>query len=120
MHQQQWLAVVEELGREASLPIPNSHPQSEEHRQFSYVFLGTMKDGSPPPQGRWTSGPSLDGKGTFTAEVARPHGQEPKLDPPRPGSGAQSEQMTSVAGLTQGLAEAAREVGAAITGKPKR
>jgi Mn-containing catalase len=116
MHQQQWLAVIEELGGPSVLPIPNSHPQAEEHREFSYVFLGTMKDGSPPPDGRWTSGPSLDGKSEFKAEVARPHGQEPKLAPARPRSGAQSEQvgannLTDVATeITDTVASAARKI----------
>ena len=31
MHQQQWLAVIEELGgAEGTLPIPNSFPQDKE------------------------------------------------------------------------------------------
>ena len=56
MHQQQWLAVVEELGGyEANLPIPNSFPQSKEHEKFSYNFFATAKDGAPPPSGRWTA-----------------------------------------------------------------
>ena len=42
MHQQQWLAVLEELGGLSSqLPIPNSFPQSQENREFSYVFLSS-------------------------------------------------------------------------------
>ena len=94
MHQQQWLAVIEELGGPSQLPIPNSFPQDEELKEFSYVFMGTMKDGSPPPEGRWTSGPSLDGKDSYRAEPATPHGQEPKLARARPGSGAQSEQIS--------------------------
>ncbi len=40
MHQQQWLAVVEELGGyKEALPIPNSFPQSKEHEQFNYNFF---------------------------------------------------------------------------------
>ena len=69
MHQQQWMAVVEELGGPRAFPIPNSFPQEQENREFSYAFIGTMKDGSPPPQGRWTQGPSLDGKGQFSAQA---------------------------------------------------
>lgn len=115
MHQQQWLAVIEELGGPNALPIPNSHPQAEEHKAFSYVFLGTMKDGSPPPAGRWSSGRSLDGRGEFTAEVARPHGQEPKLAPARPRSGAQSEQV----GVTN-LADAATQVTDTVVGAARR
>lgn len=58
MHQQQWLAVIEELGgAEGNLPIPNSFPQSKEHEKFNYNFFATARDGSPPPAGRWTSGP---------------------------------------------------------------
>ena len=98
MHQQQWLAVIEELGGVAQLPIPNSFPQDEELKEFSCVFMGTMKDGSPPPEGRWTSGKSLDGKDSYRAEPASPHGQEPKLAPPPAGSGAQTEQMSAMAG----------------------
>jgi Mn-containing catalase len=95
MHQQQWLAVIEELGgMKGQLPIPNSFNQDLENKEFSYTFLGTMKDGTPPEPGRWTTGPSLDGKGTFRAEVARPMGGEPKLGPARPDLAAQKEQMT--------------------------
>ncbi|MGA0597071.1 manganese catalase family protein [Enterovirga sp. CN4-39] len=95
MHQQQWLAVIEEMGGSAALPIPNSFNQANEATDFSYVFVGTNQDGSPPPAGRWTQGPSLDGKGTFSATVGVPHGQEPVLGPARPDSGAQVEQMSA-------------------------
>ncbi len=40
MHQQQWLAVIEELGgTETQLPIPNSFPQDLEDQRFSYAFV---------------------------------------------------------------------------------
>lgn len=94
MHQQQWLAVIEELGgMENVLPIPNSFDQSLEKQEFSYVFAGTDRNGEPPPAGRYTQGPSLDGKGQFTAMQAQPLGEEPILGPARAGSGAQKEQM---------------------------
>ena len=92
MHQQQWLAVIEELGGSAGLPIPNSFPQSEETQKFSYAYFGHRKDGTVPA-GRWTEGPSIDGKGTFEPMVSEPLGGEPMLSKPRPDSGAQSEQM---------------------------
>jgi Mn-containing catalase len=97
MHQQQWLAVLEELGLEESLPIPNSFPQEMEASEFSYVFLGTRKDGAKPPQGRFTKGPSLDGKAEFSSAVAKPQGQEPNLGAARPDSGAQMEQIEMAA-----------------------
>ena len=94
MHQQQWLAVIEDLGgQEATLPIPNSFPQEQEHREFNYNFFATSADGSPPPEGRWTSGPSLDGKGQYSVFKNRPMGEEPVLGPARPDSGAQTQQI---------------------------
>jgi Mn-containing catalase len=94
MHQQQWLAVIEELGVSDQLPIPNSHPQDEEHRQFSYVFLDTRVGDALPLEGRFTSGPAIDGKGEFSIAMAEPHGKEPVLAPPAPRGGAQLEQMS--------------------------
>jgi len=94
MHQQQWLAVIEELGGPNALPIPNSFDQSQEKQEFSYVYLGSAADGSPPPAGRFTAGPSLDGRGTFTARQNAPLGEVPVLGPARPDSGAQAEQIS--------------------------
>ncbi len=94
MHQQQWLAVIEEMGGlKGALPIPNSFRQEEEATAYSYAFFVT-KDGTPPPAGRFTHGPSLDGKGEFSVVQATPMGQEPILGPARPDSAAQLEQMT--------------------------
>ncbi len=94
MHQQQWLAVVEELGgTEGALPIPNSFPQSEENQKYNYSFFATSRDGTPPPEGRWTRGRSLDGKGEFNVVQNEPMGQEPVLGPARPDSGAETQQI---------------------------
>src|SRR3954464_12583423 len=66
MHQQQWLSVIEELGgHTGTLPIPNSFPQEKENQKFNYNYFSSSADGSPPPEGRWTQGPSLDGKGEY-------------------------------------------------------
>ena len=103
MHQQQWLAAIEDMGGfQAALPIPNSFPMSDEQTRFSHVFVGTSAQGEPPMPGRWTQGPSIDGKGEFTTEPIQPLGQEPKLAAPRPDSGAQKEQMQDV--LSRGVA----------------
>ncbi|MBB4003930.1 MAG: manganese catalase family protein [Aurantimonas endophytica] len=94
MHQQQWLAVIEELGGNAgALPIPNSFPQEEENQEHNYDFFATAADGSAPPAGRWTEGPSMDGKGQFTVFQNQPLGDVPDLGPARPDSSAQKEQM---------------------------
>jgi Mn-containing catalase len=95
MHQQQWLAVLEELKEQGDvLPIPNSFPREQENQEFSYVFLGTNVDPNAPiPQGRWSQGPSIDGNGEFTAQPATPLGEEPILASPRPDGFAQVQQM---------------------------
>ena len=99
MHQQQWLAVLEELGHgdiRGVLPIPNSFPQSQEVNEFSYAFVNTNIDPSEPSNGqnrRWTHGPSLDGRSEFREIKAQPYGNEPKLAPPVPQGHAQTEQL---------------------------
>ncbi|MFE1597611.1 manganese catalase family protein [Methylobacterium sp. ID0610] len=95
MHQQQWLAVIEDLGglRE-SLPVPNSFDQSKEAQEFSYMFMGTERNGTPVTPGRYSEGPSIDGRGQFHFKAFEPLGEEPVLGPARPDSGAQKEQMT--------------------------
>jgi Mn-containing catalase len=94
MHQQQWLAAIEDMGGLASsLPVPNSFPQEQEQQDVSYAFVNCMVDGIDPPEGRWSSGKSIDGRGKFSTIVAAPLGEEPTLAPPRPDSGAQAEQM---------------------------
>src|SRR5690606_15027341 len=94
MHQNQWLAVLEELGGvKGNHPIPNSFPQAEENQQFNYNFLSTHIDGKSNAEGRWTSGKSIDGKGEFKMEPARPLGKKPDLGIPHPAGFAQKEQM---------------------------
>ncbi|WP_339818512.1 manganese catalase family protein [uncultured Paracoccus sp.] len=94
MHQNQWMAALEELGgAQGAFPIPNSFPQAEEQSEFSYAFLGFQADGSAPVDGRWSQGPSVDGKGQFTSQPTTAMGQHPDLGPARTGSGAQTEQM---------------------------
>lgn len=98
MHQNQWLAVLEDLGGLNSIhPIPNSFPQSKEHSEFAYSFISTNidpNDQGMSDMGRWAQGPSIDQKGTFTFVKAAPYGQEPKLGAPDPKGHAQTEQMT--------------------------
>jgi Mn-containing catalase len=94
MHQQQWLAVLEELGgHHGNLPIPNSFPQDMENQDVSYVYFNNLVGDAPPPQGRWSEGRTLDGKDEFRMEPARPFGEQPKLAPPVPNGFAQDQQM---------------------------
>ena len=93
MHQQQWLAVLEELGGpSANLPVPNSFPQDMEDKANNYNFYATSVDGTYP-EGRWTAGPTMDGRDEFTVFQNKPLGQEPGLGPARPDSGAQDQQI---------------------------
>lgn len=92
MHQQQWLAALEDMGGdEVNLPIPNSFPQSQEKQEYAYSYFGHMVDGSIP-EGRWTSGRSVDGKAEFSAMRSEPMGGKPSLAPARPDGGAQTAQ----------------------------
>jgi len=93
MHQQQWLAVIEELGGAEQLPIPNSFPPQQQNEEFAYAFVSTAVDGQPVPEGRWSQGPSLDGRGEFRTVPAKPMGGEPELSTPPQESYAQKEQM---------------------------
>jgi Mn-containing catalase len=93
MHQNQWLAALEELGgHQGAFPIPNSHPQAEEKQEFSYAFFSHLLN-AEPPTGRWTAGPSVDGKGEFSVVNSEPLGEKPVLPHARPRSGAQAEQV---------------------------
>ena len=101
MHQQQWLAVIEDLGGfQSQFPIPNSFPQSMENQEFNYKFFVTSVDGGYPG-GRWSQGPSIDGRGEFAPHRVEPMGEEPVLGPARPDSGDQKEQMGAASVLKQ-------------------
>src|SRR3954453_12294364 len=64
MHQNQWLAAIEELREDGleSLPVPGAFPQSQENSDHAYV-LWNLSEGSESAEGRWASGPTPDGKG---------------------------------------------------------
>ena len=112
MHQQQWLAVLEDLGAEKNLPIPNSFPQDQEAQEFSYAFMSTDVDKPADPKERWTTGKSIDGKNEFSFVHAQPHGPEPSLgmaDVPQ--TYAQKEQM--------GMATEAKEAVKNVVSKAK-
>lgn len=101
MHQNQWLAVLEEIGGLGGAhPIPNSFPQSEENQNVNYSFVSTYIGNDTTQGGRWTSGPSIDGKGEFRVEKAQPLGGIPVLAPPDPRGHAQKEQMTTLGAIT--------------------
>ncbi|HEY0042735.1 MAG TPA: manganese catalase family protein [Flavisolibacter sp.] len=102
MHQNQWMAVLEELGGAAAMPIPNSFPQAMENQDVNYTFFATGIDDAPMPEGRFTTGTSIDGKGVFRLEQARPFGDVPRLSDPDLAMHAQTEQILGIQSPSQG------------------
>jgi Mn-containing catalase len=64
MHQQQWLAAVEQLKEDGleGLPVPEAFPLDEEVGELGYTFIDAS-DGPEATNGRWATGPALDGSG---------------------------------------------------------
>jgi Mn-containing catalase len=85
MHQNQWLAAIEELEKDGleETPVPSNFPQEREMSEVAYRFMN-FSEGEESREGRWASGPSKDGKGEFEY-VAEPQAMGPQmeeLDPP--------------------------------------
>jgi len=85
MHQNQWLAAIEELESDGleSTPVPRIADEYEK-REYAYQFWN-HSEGQESAEGRWAKGRSMDGKGEFEY-VANPQplGPEPKLPTPDP------------------------------------
>ena len=79
MHQNQWMAVLEEQ-KDMGLPVPPDFPQEQEKQEFAYEYF-VHSDGEVPKDARWTSGTSVDSKGEFGVREAEPMGDVPKLAP---------------------------------------
>jgi Mn-containing catalase len=94
MHQQQWLAVLEELGPEMATNAPGDYVNGPDHREYAYTFFDHLADRSVPEDARWTSGPALDNTGAEykLAHPAPALGQEPELQkaPPEVHAGVES------------------------------
>lgn len=66
MHQNQWLAAIEDLEREGleTTPCPSTFSQAQEKSEVAYQFWN-MSVGEESADGRWAHGRSIDGKGQF-------------------------------------------------------
>lgn len=107
MPQQQWLAVLEEMGPK-HLPIPNSFPQEKENSDYAYNFFITTTEGVGNQEAQpWTSGGTPDGKAEFSTFIARPSGEEPSLGFGRPDTFGQKEQAN---GTAAGLVEHGKDM----------
>jgi Mn-containing catalase len=67
MHQNMWLAAIEELRQDGleDMPVPEAFPDAQQENALAYTYLG-FSAGSEAAGGGWASGASPDGKGTFT------------------------------------------------------
>jgi Mn-containing catalase len=86
MHQNQWLAAIEDLEAEAleTTPVPSTFPQERMRRDQAYTFWNCSA-GEESAQGRWAQGPSLDGRGEFQYLASpQPLGEVPEPPPPDP------------------------------------
>jgi Mn-containing catalase len=83
MHQNQWLAAIEDLKSEGfeQTAVP-SVAYEYDKREFSYQFWN-HSEGEESAQGRWAKGPSMDGRGEFQY-VANPQPLGPEPTPPQP------------------------------------
>ncbi|WP_181351252.1 manganese catalase family protein [Thalassobacillus sp. CUG 92003] len=84
MHQNQWMAAIEELEQTQGAVVPSTFNPEYEKQEVSYSFYNFSK-GTESQQGRWAGGPTLDGKGSFEyIEDPKPMGQVPDLKPGPP------------------------------------
>ncbi|QDP40300.1 manganese catalase family protein [Radiobacillus deserti] len=81
MHQNQWMAAIEELEKNQKAVVPSTFPQHLENQQVNYSFMN-FSQGEESAEGRWASGKTLDGQSEFDY-IANPTamGQVPKLQP---------------------------------------
>lgn len=86
MHQNQWIAAIADIEAEGldATPVPHNFPRELEKREVAYQFWN-LSDGVESGEGRWASGPSPDGGGSF-AYIANPEpiADAPILGPPDP------------------------------------
>jgi Mn-containing catalase len=102
MHQQQWLAVLEELGPEMATNAPGDFENTGEFADHAYNFINHHMDAEIDPAARFATGPSLDGKGEFrVVDPASASAPEPELQkaPPEVHAGLES---TAPAGANGG------------------
>lgn len=86
MHQNQWLAAIDELEADGleTTPCPSNFPEHLQVNEVAYQFMNFSPDGQSRT-GRWANGPSPDGRSQFQY-VERPGamGEEPVPNPGDP------------------------------------
>ena len=101
MHQNQWLAAIEELRQDGleETPVPSAFPPAQQLSEVAYNYQN-YSEGEQSRAGRWAQGPSMDGKGEFTyLQNPEPRGEEVvelnALDPRMYGTPKQPTQPSS-------------------------
>ncbi len=84
MHQNLWMAAIEELEQTEKATVPATFNQEFEKQEVAYSFLN-FSEGEESKNGRWASGKSMDKQGEFQY-VDKPEalGQNPMLNPAPP------------------------------------
>ena len=84
MHQNQWIAAIKELEAQENIVVPSTFPRHLEKREVSHVLFNFSR-GNESAKGRWASGTSMDGEGTFQfVENPQPLAKRPSLKPAPP------------------------------------
>jgi Mn-containing catalase len=86
MHQNQWLAAIQELEADGleMTPVPSNFPQEREFSEVAYQFMN-FSEGTESASGRWAKGASPDGKGQFTyVEMPMHSADQAEAAPPDP------------------------------------
>ncbi|WP_010270003.1 manganese catalase family protein [Paenibacillus senegalensis] len=84
MHQNQWLAAIAELEAKEGVVVPSTFPRDLQKREVEHVLFNFSR-GDESASGRWASGPSMDGCGTFQyVGNPQPLAPAPHLSPAPP------------------------------------
>jgi len=85
MHQQQWLAVIEDRAAPRRIcPSPTLSPHHEEKQEFSYAFLAPVtEDGPVPAEAAAVLAPTSPGWRARGRLAPQPRGGLPAAVPPR-------------------------------------
>ncbi|WP_170007137.1 manganese catalase family protein [Bacillus fonticola] len=84
MHQNQWLAAIDELQSKGDIIVPSTFNREYEKQEVSNQFWDCSK-GTESSQGRWANGPMFDGTANFEYLAnPEPMGEIPTLNPAPP------------------------------------
>ncbi|WP_100407955.1 manganese catalase family protein [Bacillus solitudinis] len=84
MHQNQWMAAIEELEQTQGAIVPATFNQEFEKQDVSYSFMN-FSEGEESREGRWAHGATYDGQGDFQyVNNPKPMGGKPQLSPAPP------------------------------------